>query len=80
MHLAYCLGSEARNVAKTGVREAASTERELDAPQAQSLFSSADPSFAVARAGRPVQFLSLAGGLLESGKPKRQGLMVGESF
>ena len=38
------------------------------------------PSFVVAGAGRPVRFLSLAGGLLESGKPKRQGLVVGESF
>ena len=67
-------------MAQTEVPEAASTERELDGPQAHILFSSADPPFVVAGAGRPVQFLSLAGGLLELGKPKRQGLVVGESF
>lgn len=67
-------------MAKTEVHEAASTERELDAPQAHILFSSADPSFVGAGAGRSVRFQSLAGGLLESGKPKWQGLMVGESF
>lgn len=53
MRLPYCLGSEVRNVAKTEVHaEAASTERGLDAPQAHILFSSADPPFVVAGAGR----------------------------
>ena len=55
MRLPYCLGSEVRNVAKTEVHaEAASTERGLDAPQAHILFSSADPPFVVAGAGRPI--------------------------